>query len=425
MVFTFNLTAVNEVNLLTCFISSHQTIDFFNCRWDINRLDFTAPCSHSNLTPSERSALHSFRTNPNLTIKPADKGGAVVVCRTDLYLAEAQRQLADTSSYLPLDHDPTKEHQAMVSHTIIDFIHSGNLPSTATNLIVPTPRTSRFYLLPKIHKPACPGRPIVSACSCPTELISAYLDTVLSPLVQSLPTYVHDTSHALKLFNDFKFPGPHRFIFTMDVQSLYTSIPHQEGLKALRFFLDSRPNQLPSTTTLLRLAELVRTLNNFSLGSSHFLQTKGVAMGTRMGPSYACLFVGFVEQSMFQSYSGICPPPFLRHIDDCTDAASCTHAELVDFINFASNFHPALKFTWSISDISLPFLDLSVSISGDSLSTDVYYKPTDSHSYLDYSSSHPVSCKNVIPFLQFLRLRRICSQDEAFHSRTREMSSFF
>ncbi|XP_059832219.1 uncharacterized protein LOC132397440 [Hypanus sabinus] len=211
----------------------------------------------------------------------------------------------------------------------------------------------------------------------------------------------------------------------MDIQSLYTSIPHWDGLEALRFFLDSRPNQFPSTTTLLRLAELVLTLNNFSFDSSHFLQTKGVAMGTRMGPCYACLFVGFVEQSMFQGYTGIHPPLFLRYIDDCIGTTSCTRAELVDFINFASSFHPALKFTWSISDTSLPFFDLSVSISGDGLSTDIYYKPTDSHSYLDYSSSHPVSYKKAIPFSQFLRLRRICSQDEAFHSRTKEMSSFF
>ncbi|XP_059820754.1 uncharacterized protein LOC132391500 isoform X1 [Hypanus sabinus] len=146
-------------------------------------------------------------------------------------------------------------------------------------------------------------------------------------------------------------------------------------------------------------------------------------MGTRMGPSCACLFAGFVEQSMFQVCMGIRPP--LCYIDDCIGAAFCTLAELVDFINFASNFHPALKFTWSISDTSLPFLDLSVSTSGDGLSTDIYYKPTDSHSYLDYSSSHPVSCKNAIPSSQFLCLHRICSQDEAFHSRTKEMSSFF
>eukprot|EP00061_Rhincodon_typus_P006449 g27098.t1 len=46
--------------------------------------------------------------------KLADKGDAIVVWRTDLYLAEAERQHSDTSSYLPLDHDPTMTHQAIV-----------------------------------------------------------------------------------------------------------------------------------------------------------------------------------------------------------------------------------------------------------------------------------------------------------------------
>eukprot|EP00061_Rhincodon_typus_P019121 g9303.t1 len=81
----------------------------------------------------------------------------------------------------------------------------------------------------------------------------------------------------------------------MDVQSLYTCIPHTDGLKALHFCLSRKHYQSPSTDTLIRLAELVLTINNFSFNSSNFLQTNGVAIGTRMGPSYACLFVGYVE----------------------------------------------------------------------------------------------------------------------------------
>ena len=52
----------------------------------------------------------------------------------------------------------------------------------------------------------------------------------------------------------------------MDVKSLYTStvIPHQDGLKALKFFLDKRPTQEPLTTVLVRSADLVLTQNNFS-----------------------------------------------------------------------------------------------------------------------------------------------------------------
>ncbi|XP_059504218.1 uncharacterized protein LOC125456532 [Stegostoma tigrinum] len=148
-------------------------------------------------------------------------------------------------------------------------------------------------------------------------------------------------------------------------------------------------------------------------------------MGTRMGPSYACLFVGYVEQSLFRTYTGPKPHLFLRYIDDCIGATSCSPEELEQFIHFTNTFHPNLQFTWAISSTSLTFLDLSVSISGNQLVTDVHFKPTDSHSYLEYTSSHPPSCKNSIPYSQFLRLRRICSHDKTFHSRTSQMSKFF
>ena len=76
--------------------------------------------------------------------------------------------------------------------------------------IISTPRTSVIYFKPKIHKPNNPGRPIVSAYSCRTELISQYLDQIMSPFVKSLPSYIKDTNHALKTFRDFNFPGQNK-----------------------------------------------------------------------------------------------------------------------------------------------------------------------------------------------------------------------
>jgi len=55
----------------------------------------------------------------------------------------------------------------------------------------------------------------------------------------------------------------------------------------------------------------------------------------------------------------------------------------------------------------------------------VYYKPTDSHSYLLYSSSHPSHVKNSIPFSQFLRLCRLCSDDSNFFHKSESMCQFF
>ena len=109
----------------------------------------------------------------------------------------------------------------------------------------------------------------------------------------------------------------------------------------------------------------------------------------------------------------------------CVGATSSTREELNQFITAVNSFHPALKYTWEISDSSLAFLDIKLSIEGNGLCTSVHYKPTDSHSYLLYSSSHPSHVKNSIPYSQLLRLRRLCSEDSDFSLKSEEMCHFF
>eukprot|EP00061_Rhincodon_typus_P008126 g30470.t1 len=67
--------------------------------------------------------------------------------------------------------------------------------------------------------------------------------------------------------------------------------------------------------------------------------------------------------AFFHCYTGIIPGLFLHYIDDYIGTASCSHEEFEQFINFTNIFHPNVKFTCTISDTSLSFLDLSVSIS--------------------------------------------------------------
>ena len=105
----------------------------------------------------------------------------------------------------------------------------------------------------------------MSACSSPTEHISEYLDAVRQPLVQSLPTYVKDSTHALNLkegINQNQNPEP-KYLFTMDVTSLYTCIPRSDGLTALKHFLNKRATPDPPADTLVHLAELVLNKNIF------------------------------------------------------------------------------------------------------------------------------------------------------------------
>ena len=347
--------------------------------------------------------------------------------RTDLYKAEAKRQLVDQQFYQKIPGDATQNSQQEVKTFINTAIESNQLPPSATNLIVEHPRTSKFYLLPKIHKPGNPGRPIVSACSCPTELLALYLDHLTAPFVRSLSSYIKDTTHAEHpRFLPFHTDGDgQHLVFTMDIKSLYTVIPNDEGLRALQYYLDKREILEPPTHTLLRMAQLVLTLNTFEFNGEFYKQTGGVAVGSRLGPNYACLFVGYVEERMLSSYTDIKPDLYKRYMDDVAGAASCSEEDLRQFLEFASSFHPNLEYTWSVSTDKRPFLDIYMKPRDNRISTSVYYKDTDSHSYLNFSSSHPSSCKSSIPYSQFLKRRKICSEDDDFFIEAAKMETFF
>ena len=77
-----------------------------------------------------------------------------------------------------------------------------------------------------------------------------------------------------------------------------------------------------------------------------------------MGPCYANLFVGYVQHQFFNQYDGPKPDFYGRYIDDYISAISSSREELNRFITSVNSFHPALKYTWEISETSLAFLDV-------------------------------------------------------------------
>ena len=125
------------------------------------------------------------------------------------------------------------------------------------------------------------------------------------------------------------------------------------------------------------MAELVLTFNSFVFNGEHYKQIGGVAMGSKLGPNYACLFVGHVEEKMLRDYTGIKPDLYKRYMDDVAGAASCTEDDLTRFLTFASSYHPKLEFTWSISSAKLPFLDMLLIPRDDRVATSIHYKETD------------------------------------------------
>ena len=61
------------------------------------------------------------------------------------------------------------------------------------------------------------------------------------PIVKTLLTYIKETNHAFRILNESGFQSETKFLCTMDVKSLYTTIPNDEGLRVLEISLIAVP----------------------------------------------------------------------------------------------------------------------------------------------------------------------------------------
>ncbi|XP_033099381.1 uncharacterized protein LOC117103028 [Anneissia japonica] len=209
----------------------------------------------------------------------------------------------------------------------------------------------------------------------------------------------------------------------MDVCSLYTNIPHNEGVTACERFLTDYHSELPAKD-ICKIIDFILKHNYFSFNGSYYLQTTGTAMGTKMAPCYANVFMAELENDLLSSLV-FKSSHYSRYIDDIFFIWEQGKDKLIDFISIINNYHHSIKFTVEYSSESIPFLDVLVGRNGGNISTSIYYKPTDNHQYLDFYSYHPITLKRSIVYSQCLRLKRICSDPTDYQQQLSRLTTNF
>ena len=172
----------------------------------------------------------------------------------------------------------------------------------------------------------------------------------------------------------------------------------------------------PTNTSIIRLLKLVLEKNNFGFNGEHYLQIAGTAMGTRVAPSFANSFMGHFEEKYVYTYR-LQPWCWFRFVDDIKFLWPHGRDELDRFIHYLNHEtqYGTIKFTAHISETSNDFLDTSLYYTPEgNIAFKLYSKPTDKHNYLRYDSCHPKRMKDSIPFSQFLRIHRICTEISEF-----------
>jgi hypothetical protein len=167
---------------------------------------------------------------------------------------------------------------------------------------------------------------------------------------------------------------------------------------------------------ILKLAELCLHNTNFEFNGEHYMQIGGTSMGNPFfAPSEANIFLGKLEEKIYKGTTNKPDTP-LRYIDDGFFYWTKGLDNLQRFMEYMNLQHPTIKFTFEMSQVEILFLDTLVRIDPFSrrMYTTLYSKPTDTHSYVHFTSAHYKTTLTKSPFRQFLRLRRICTMDFDF-----------
>lgn len=275
-----------------------------------------------------------------------------------------------------------------------------------------------FYLTPKIHKEPLKGRPIVASHSWCLKNVAIFLDRHLQPMVKKLPNVLHNTLPLLRQLSQAKFPSNCLFA-TADVASLYTNIPHELGLEAVRCTLVAAGVPLVRVQLLCQLIELVLTNNYFEFRNQLYHQLSGTAMGSQMAPCYANIVMHHLEKDWFLKHRRQILL-YRRYLDDLFVIFNTKVEEAQQAMEDFNLMHPKIQVTSIFSFKMVSFLDLSIYKGSQfsktkNLEVKSYSKSYAQFLYLPFASFHPVSTKIAMIKGEAIRLLRNNSNKQNFN----------
>ena len=252
----------------------------------------------NNLTSNERQILNSLKNRKDIIIK---KQNTIVVETTANYIKDGLAHLNNENFY----HRLSKDINPDINLAILKFLNNahqrGYIDKDTFNYLSPPTnfRTPLIYFLKKLHKSPISVRPIVSHVNSP---ISAFIDSLLKPIVREIP---HIFLNSLQLIKDSKSISITDFtiLVTLDVMSLYPNIPIEQSIEIILNYIETHNNPTyPPLCIIKTMLNFVFKHNCFNFRDLFFLQVHGIAMGTKLAPNYANLFMTHLEENFVFNY---------------------------------------------------------------------------------------------------------------------------
>lgn len=383
----------------------------------------------SNVPLSERHALRDLKRCDDIIVKPADKNLGMTLMGREWYMQECYRQLGDTATYKEMETFDFEDIRFKTFRLLARLRKTLPLNEAAwlfaeSNKCNALPK---FYMMPKLHKVPVKGRPIVASCGWLTTPLSQWCSHKLNAIVARLPTVLKDTGDLIARLRAVRLaPNAEIMMSTIDVESLYTSIPVEDAMSALHAMLfDALDYEL--FQNVMAAVRFVLENNYISFDGKVFKQIKGLAMGTPLAPPVANIFMAWLEKKLFMKYPYVYPRLYLRFLDDIfvLQISGCIPNGLL--LRRMGRMHPQIKLTCESSCSEIAMLDLVIYREGACLLHRVHQKALNKYLYISPRSCHPPHVMRGFIRTELIRYARNCSTNldflricRAFSSRLRE-----
>jgi len=378
---------------------------------------------NSVIPKCETNALENLVNNKKIVVKPADKNLGLCIVDTEWYNNEMLSQLKDRSTYHLIPdknrESTLKKHSDHIkkelSRSWLKTYLANNeykfLQDAAENL--QHAQAPHIYLLIKMHKNPIAGRPIIPSLKSMTTDISKWLDWKLQPLAKKyLPTIVYSSQAIVQDLEHLKFPSD-CILATADISSLFTKIPTDQGIAAIRDFLSEANVESHLIDTIAHFLRIVLENNLFYYKNTLYLQVQGTAMGTPVAPAYANIFVGWLETNLVnQLKMEKILLYYKRYIDDTLFVFANIDEPSLKVIKHRFNrLNSNIVFNFELSRTSVSFLDLFI-FKGNRFHDQgifdirTHKKQMNLHLYVPFTSFQPIHQKLGLVKTELIRYIR-------------------
>ena len=104
------------------------------------------------MSDEQRKVIVDLANDDPIIIKPAGKGGSIVIMNLDDYINACFDTLADSNFWEELPSDSNPDYRAKIDQKTDELLSSEVINNFETSKLKSGSRTPQFYGLPKLHK---------------------------------------------------------------------------------------------------------------------------------------------------------------------------------------------------------------------------------------------------------------------------------